>query len=76
MPDFHFYKFNMSYEYIDRALNRAYYEYDICKTSNDYHKKYTKSKQLKCNIIYYKTLKLFIEKNCNDEDIKYILNNI
>ena len=71
-------KQNISYTYIDRCLNRCYYELErISKLKYPtYHQKKTQTDSLRCNIIYYYTLKKFIDKQLTYEDIEYILKNL
>ena len=76
MPNSHYRKFDISSAYIDYALNRSYYEHDQCYNSNNYHERTTKTNKLKCNIIYYKTLKMFIDNWCSDDDIRFILDSL
>lgn len=76
MPNSHYKKEDICYHYIDYALNRSYYEYDQCHKSKNYHKRTTKTNKLKCNIVYYKALKMFIDNRCSDDDIQYILDSL
>lgn len=76
MTNSHYRKEDITYDYIDYALNRSYYEYDHCNGSKNYHKRTTKANKLKCNIVYYKALKMFIDNRCSDDDIQYILDSL
>ena len=76
MTNSHYRKEDITYDYIDYALNRSYYEYDQCNGSKNYHKRTTKTNKLKCNIVYYKALKMFIDNRCSDEDIQFILDSL